>query len=204
MSTISSEIQVAKLACDLLKETPLSSWDDDTPVGRWMKRNFKIGRNTVLSQSPWGFAIRREILNADGNKPAFNWSTQYVIPPDVLRVLPLRYGGTLNGRLIDWEREGQLILTNFTGPLKARFIFEQEDASTWSPLFVTALSTLLGLWLSQWLTGKNTFTQIMQQMHSDAMTAAVFANGAEGIAASTTGTYYDDVRYGSDYIDYRR
>src|SRR5262245_61643216 len=43
----------AKLACDLLKETPLASFDDDTPVGRWMSRNFKIIRNMVMSQAPW-------------------------------------------------------------------------------------------------------------------------------------------------------
>ena len=204
MSTIDSEIQVAKLACDLLKETPLSSWDDPTPVGRWMKRNFKIIRNIVMAATPWAFAIRRELLQPHGEKPAFNWQTQYVIPRDVLRVLPLRMGGTVNGSLIDWEREGMLILTNFTGPLKARLLFEQEDCGTWSPLFIDALSSAIALRMSQWLTGKDKFTQMMSSMHKEAMTSAMFANGAEGIAAQTTGTYYDDVRYGSEPVNYSR
>lgn len=204
MSTVNSEIEVAKLACDLLKETPLSSWEDQTPVGRWMKRNFKIIRNMIMSQTPWGFAIRRQLLEPDGEKPAFNWQTRYAIPRDTLRVLPLRHDGTLNGRLIDWEREGMFILTNMTGPLKVRLLFEQTDAGTWSPLFVDALSTAIALRMSQWMTGKNTFTELMNSLHNTAMTSATFANGAEGITSATTGTYYDDVRQGSsDYVSWR-
>src|SRR5262245_23058474 len=165
MSTVDSEIQVAKLACDLLKETPLSSWDDDTSMGRWMKRNFKIIRNMIMSQTPWGFALKRKILQPDAAKPEFGWSTQYKLPNDCLRVLPIRVGGTLNGRLIDWEREGPWILTSFVGDLKIRYIFEQEDATQWSALFVDALSSALALRMSQWLTGKNSFTQMMQTLH---------------------------------------
>ena len=204
MSTVESEIQVAKLACDLIKETPLSSWEDDTSVGRWMKRNFPIVRNITLSQTPWVFAIRREILSRDPVKPAYNWESRYQLPRDCLRLLPLRMSGYVNGTLIPYEREGSWILTNGVSDLKVRMIFEQKDASTWSPLFIDALSTALALRMSQWLTGKNTFTQMMQKLYETAMTAATFANGAEGVAAHTTGTYYDDVRQGFDYVTYRR
>lgn len=194
MSTVNSEIDVAKLALDLLKEATISSFADDTSTGRWMKRNFPIVRNMVLAQTPWGFAIKRAILLSDAAIPKFGWSTRYAIPRDCIRLLPLRVGGTLTGSLISYEREGAWILTGSSSSLKIRYIFEQLDASIWSPLFVDALSTALALRMSQWLTGKQSFTQMMSTMHRDAMTSAMFANGAEGTPMGTEGSLYDDVR----------
>lgn len=195
MPTVNSDVEVAQLACDLLKESPVASLSDTTPTGRWMKRNFVPSRNMVLAKTPWSFACTRATIPVDPTPPAFGWSYMYSLPRTCIRPLPLRVNGEMNGKLIPYQSEAGYLLTNQSVKIYLRYIQEAEDVSMWSPLFVEALSTLLALRASQWITGKASYTQAMSIAYEKAITEAMLVNGAEGTAANTTGSAYDDSRY---------
>lgn len=189
-----TDIDVANISMDLLKENVISSFDDDKVVGRWMKRNFHIVRDIVLAINPWRFAVERVELAEATPKPIFGYSYKYAKPDDSIRILPLRYLGQKEGRIIDHSVEGNFILTNASAPLRIQYIKRVADATLWSPLFIDAFTINMALRLAPLLTGKAGLIADLRTAYKDTLTQAVFVDSAEGTAAYTTGYDYDDAR----------
>lgn len=202
MPTVNSDAEICRLACDLLKEAAIVSLADNTPVGRWMARNYIPARNATLAKTPWSFAIARAVVTVDTTIPAFGWKYRYVLPRDNIRPLPLRTDGKINGNIIPFENEGGYILTDKPTSINLRYIKEATDCSLYSPMFIDALAINIALKASQWLSGKGNYTQSLAKQFEQIITAAMLINGAEGSTASTTGSLYDDVRATIPYGSY--
>ena len=190
-----TDIDVANIALDWLKESVISSFDDDRPAGRWMKRNFPVVRNMATAANPWRFAVKRHQLAEATTTPAFGYKHQFLKPDGCLRVLPLRYMGATNGPLLRYSVEGDFILTDVAGPLNMRTIQVVEDATKWSPLFIDAFSIQLAARLGNWLTNKDTFVARLQAAYKETMVHAIFVDSAEGFAEDQVADEYDSVRY---------
>ena len=91
-------------------------------------------RKELLRSHPWNFAIKREALQLLTSTPAFEYSYEYQLPTDCLRVLKL-YGASQ-----DYVIEGSVLRTNETSP-KLIYISDEEDTQ----LFDTSFSELLAL-----------------------------------------------------------
>lgn len=195
MSSNVTDIDVANIALDWLKEGVISSFDDDRPAGRWMKRNFPIVRDMTLCLNPWRFAVQRLQIAESADKPGYGYQRQYLKPDNCLRVLPLRQSGYTNGPLVRYSVEGDYILTDATGPLRIRCITRVEDATKWSPLFIDAFSLQLAMRLGNWLTGKETFVARIAAAYKETITMAIFTDSAEGYAEDQVADAYDTVRY---------
>jgi hypothetical protein len=195
MPSNTTDVGVANIALDWLKEGIINDFDDDRPAGRWMKRNFVPVRDMTLCLNPWRFAVQRHNLPEAATIPAFGYFHQYLKPDGCLRVLPLRYGGATNGALMRYSVEGDYILTDSSAPLKCRTIQQVADPTKWSPLFIDAFSLQLALRLGNWLTGKETFVARIAQAYKEASTMAIFTDSAEGYAEDQVADAYDSVRY---------
>jgi hypothetical protein len=190
-----TDVDVANVSLDLLKETAITSFDDDRVTGRWMKRNYAIVRDMVLAANPWRFAVERVELPEASVAPIFGYQHKYAKPTDSLRILPLRYLGEKNGRLIEHSVEGGFILTNASAPLRVRYIKRVVDATLFSPLFIDAFTLNMAVRLTSLLTGKAAVLTELKNSYKEAMTQAMFVDSAEGTSENTTGSVYDDVRY---------
>lgn len=195
MSSNITDVGVANIALDWLKEGIINDFNDDRPAGRWMSRNFGPVRDMTLALNPWRFAVQRHALPEAGSIPAFGYTHQYLKPDGCLRVLPIRYGGATNGPLVRYSVEGDYILTDSTAPLKCRCIMRIEDATKWSPLFIDAFSLQLALRLGNWLTGKETFVARVKEAYKETSTMAIFTDSAEGYAEDQISDAYDLARY---------
>ena len=189
-----TDIDVANVSLDLLKENVISSFDDDKVVGRWMKRNYPIVRDIVLALNPWSFAVTRDTLSETLPVPTFDYLHKYTKPADCIRILPPRYNGQKNGPLVDYTIEGAYILTNAGAPLRIRYIKRIEDATLFSPLFIDAFTMNMALRLAPLLTGKSGLVTELKQSYKDTLTQAMFVDSADGTAAYTVGYDYDDAR----------
>ncbi len=189
-----TDIDVANVSLDLLKETVISSFDDDRVSGRWMKRNFGIVRDIVLALNPWRFAVERVELAEAAPVPVYGYSHKYAKPADAIRILPLRYLGHREGRIIQHSVEGNFILTDSGAPLRIQYIKRVEDATLWSPLFIDAFTMNMALRLAPLLTGKAGLVSELKASYKDTLTQAMFIDSAEGTASYTTGYDYDDAR----------
>ncbi len=129
-------------------ETPPAG--DDTAA--LCKLHFPQVRRETLRSHTWNFAIRRATLAADATAPEFGFTAKYKTPPDFLRYMTKHdeLGGTLLSNPVqgvDYEFEDGYLLTGSTtdGALRIRYIFDNEDVSSWDPLFIRLVAINLAL-----------------------------------------------------------
>lgn len=174
------ETAICNLALDILKEAPISSIDDQRPIGKWCKRNFATQRDAALSVASWNFARKQVVLTAETTGPDFGWDYSYVLPGDCIRALPLTYDGTVEGSPVAHEVAQGKILTNHAGPIKVRYIQRVDNYDAYHPLFIDYLSARLARRMAHWLTGKTSFLQIAAGLMQQAWTEAWTVNAIEG------------------------
>jgi hypothetical protein len=142
-----TKIEIINLALSDCGANLIGTVDDDLPEARQAKAKYNAHRDAVLECREWTFAKRRLQLNLDPTVPAFDYTYQYIIPSNVLRVVRVYNGSVapVNGlypQVDDWVREGWRVLTNETGPIFAEVLL-RVDEGDFSPGMVLALSALL-------------------------------------------------------------
>lgn len=164
-----SEVAIANMAIDILADQPITSLGDSTVVGRWMARNFGRVRDEVLEMYPWNGVKTRVALAADSAPPTFGWKYQYTVPADCITLLPLRYGGALNGALIPYEFESGKILTDASAPLLVRYIRRETNVAKWTALQARILASRLAFIASLTINGKAQYSQKAEKLLTDAI-----------------------------------
>ena len=142
-----SPIEICNRALSLLGSSErMNTLEDNTPDDKlWVGRLYAGSRRQVLSMHPWGFATRTAELaistNTDGsaiNHPV--WCDVYDMPTDALRVLSVQCRGSMHP--LPFEVEGGKVLADMSG-LFAKFVFDNEDTTTYDPLFDEAFARYL-------------------------------------------------------------
>lgn len=169
MASSLAEIDVWNMALDMLHEAPVSSPSEDTSVRLWFSRNFGQTRDSEMRKFAWNFALARVQLAANVEVPAWRWRYRYELPGDCLRMMALRQDGALNGALIQYELEGDAILTDAPAPLKLRYIKRVTTTGLWDALFVDVVAAKLAAKMAHWLTGKSSYVQIAEQIYQQTL-----------------------------------
>ena len=177
---MTSSTDICNMALDLLKEAPITSLTQDRPIARWLNRNFAVTRDSVLSKADWNCALKRASVAANAAAPAYGWTYSYTRPSDCLRVIPLTYDGTIEGAPIQYEEEGDYILTNKSGPLKVRYVSRFENYDKYPAALQEALSAAIAAKMAHWLTGKSNFASVARQAYQDAMKDAWLIDAISG------------------------
>jgi hypothetical protein len=153
-------VTICNLALSYLAEDFVSNIEeppegDDTAA--LCKLHYPKVRRALLRGHSWNFAIDRATLAADGTAPAFGFSTKYKLPANFLRYLSKH--DELGGRSaldpvegVDYQMENGFILTgsgSTDGALRMRYIYDNEDVSSWDALFVDLMSVNLALSLAR-------------------------------------------------------
>lgn len=175
-----SETQIFNAVLDKLAEESVLSTTDEKAVARWLNRNYPLQRDVLLQRYPWNFATRRKLLARDTAKPDFEWSWQFLMPNDCLRVLPLTSGGYRNGTPIPFIVEGRYILTNAGSPLPVRYIGREENAALFTPIFIDLLSQILASNFAYWTTGKASFAKQLLDVANVSYLEAARIDSLEG------------------------
>jgi hypothetical protein len=142
---------ICNLALGKLGEKRIMSIDDNDPVARQCRLFYAQTRDEVLRAHRWNFAIKRITLVQLTAGPEFGWSYQYALPNDCLRVLQIN-GWEANERQDEWQGEGGNLLCD-EDSVQLRYIGRIEDAATFDPLFVEAITVKLASKLAQSITG---------------------------------------------------
>lgn len=185
---MTTETDIANMALDVLKEGAIGSLDEGRPIARWLKRNFAVTRDSVLSDADWNFAMKRMAIARDTAGPAFGWLYAYTLPADLIRLVPITSDGNIEGSPIRHEVENGKVLTDASGPLKIRYIYRNENYGQYPAAFQEALAGRLALKMAHWLTGKASYAQMAQNMYNDAMKRAWAVDAMQG----TSPTAADD------------
>ncbi|HMX98855.1 MAG TPA: hypothetical protein PK473_03025 [Nitrosomonas sp.] len=151
---MASETGICNRALQKLGAKRITSLTQDTANARACNVAYVPVRDSELRAHPWNFSIKRATLAADSAAPSWGRARSFQIPSDFIRLLPPYPEDNLNN--LDWQIEGQKIMTDDTDPLYIRYVSRITDPNEMDALFQEALSTRLALELCEEITQSNT------------------------------------------------
>lgn len=149
---MAGKTEICNLALMRLGTGPIESLDDTSKEARALKNCFELARDIVLRGHPWNFAGKRAALARLSAVPAFGYAYAFQLPVDQLRVLGLVDESGKIDPTLDYQIEGNLLLTNQTSA-SIRYIEKVTDPGRWDALFCSALSARLASEVAYHLTG---------------------------------------------------
>lgn len=173
---MASKVQIANFALQAIGEEAIASLSDDSERARAVNRIFAQELRAELRAHPWNCAIKRVRLAALADAPAFEYSYQYQLPADCVRPLIKR------NDLPDYKIEGRKLLTNVSGPLDFRYVYEITDMNEMDAALVTAFSLRLAYKIAPRLTQSRGTAQDAYRDYKDAIADAKKANAFEKAA----------------------
>lgn len=130
----------------------------------------------TLRAHPWGFAIKRAQLAADGTGPLFDDTNYFTLPSDFVRLLPP------NDYNLDWKIEGKRIATSDGAPLNIRYIYAVTDPNEMDSLFREVLACNIAAEICERLTQSNTKLQLIRDDRKRLLAEARRTNAIENIS----------------------
>ena len=181
-----SNVAIANLALTKLGDLRILNLTDNTKPAREVNAVFDMARDYLQRRFSWRFCIKRANLAADTSTPLWDWSYQYPIPTDCLRILQVGqwYPSPDLSDLIstggqEYVLEGKYILSNQAGPLKLRYLSRVTDPVHFDTAFDMAFSAYLAYLVAEPLTASAEQKQMAYQDYRNAVKDAVIANAIE-------------------------
>lgn len=194
---MASEIDLANIGLTMLGEAPILSIDNETPVQQACNILWPTAvRDFVLSEHPWNGALKMASLSQLAGTPLFDWTYQYVLPSDCLRVMRTDSDGTSWRVGIGSDDTTKVLLYNYS-TCKIEYLFRQTNVNYYSPSLQTAMGARFAMMLSTVLTAHRGKLEDMSKAYLHFLGIAKASDGQESspIALEST-TLTDDVRLG--------
>lgn len=126
-------IDIANQALDQINQGSISSITPPTSAPeKIVARHYDDCRRKVLRSHPWNFACTRAYVARSLTTPDFDYTDQYTLPEDCLRVLSVG-GDSETTRKKNWGISGRFLQMNNSGAAseKVRYIQDVTDISLW-------------------------------------------------------------------------
>lgn len=153
-----SVVQIVNNALVKLGANAILSLTEDSEAARAANLIYEQIRDAVLRDHVWNFAKKRIELAKDSDTPAFEFSFQYTLPFDCLRVLQMEDLDMI------YKIESGKLLTD-ESPAKILYVSRVEDVNLFDSMFVEALSARISAELAVTLAESNSLYQNMMEMY---------------------------------------
>jgi len=154
-------------------------------------------RDALLKSHWWRFATKRATLVLDTESPPFEWTYQFILPEDFLRMKSIYENRFSDVNLDSYALEGDKLLTE-ESEMSIRYIRKVTDVTEFDPLFIEVLVLTLALKLIPALAGTKSddLTQSIKQDLKGLMSSVRALDRQE---TNTMGRYgletWNDARY---------
>jgi hypothetical protein len=110
------------------------------------RTHYEQTRNALLRSHWWRFASDRATLSADTTDPDFEWTYQYDLPSDFLRMKSIYEDNNTprKNSIYSYALEGNKLLTDESA-IQIRYIKKVTDVTEFDPLFIEVLVLQLAL-----------------------------------------------------------
>lgn len=156
---MATRVSICSNALLMLGDTTINAMNEGTPRARLASNLYDSTRDDLLRSHPWNSAVKRVILAPDVETPAFDYSNQFSLPGDWLRNLSVGP----EGYEVDYKTEGQKLLANGTS-LSLRYIFRNEDESTWDAMLVKAMELKMAAAMAYGITKSNSVVEAREKL----------------------------------------
>ena len=134
---------------------------------------YDMSRRELLRKHPWNFAVKRQELAQSVTAPISDFLYQYTLPADCLRVLEVSTQQT-------YKIEGRSLLTN-EQTIFLRYIYDNQNPSTYDDAFVNVLSTFLAYKIAYAITQSPSQRADLWELFSRQLTSAKYIDATEDI-----------------------
>jgi len=179
-----SETSIVNLALTKLDAARITSIDDESETARKASDIYAKLRDAVLRAHPWNFACDRVKLALLADTPAFEYSYQFQLPTNCLRVI-----GAYNsdgGVIEDYKIEGKKLLCNYDDVF-IKYIKRITDANQYDANFIDAFATRLAADLAYPITHLTTLGKTMLDAYSGLLAIAKSIDGQESSSTELQG-----------------
>jgi len=177
-----SVVQIVNNALIKIGANAIISLTEDSEAARAANVMYEQVRDATIRDHIWNFAVTRVELAQSVDAPAFEFSFQYQIPSDCLRVLQMESANMV------YKIEGRKLLTD-EGTAKIMYLGRVTDVNEYDSMFVEALSARLAAELAITLAESNSLYQNMMEMYrlkvADARSADAQESGYSEVIADT-------------------
>lgn len=186
-----STVDVCNSALQRLGAASLTSLGDNSREARQCNIAFDSNRRAELRKNIWNFSIKRVQLAPDAAAPDFDYTYQFTLPSDCIRVL------LTNDTDLDWKLEGRKILTNRSDVLNLRYVADITDVSQWDPAFYDVVSVSLAIDMCEALTNSTNKRVALGNDYKEAIAAARQVNALEQLPVEPPMDSFLVARFGS-------
>ena len=166
----------------------IQSLTQDTKSAQILNAVYEQIRDEVHRAHKWKFAMKRAILSPLATAPDFEYDFQYTVPLDCLRVV------SVDDDQYDWTREGEYILTNTDTALEVKYIYRNEDESSWDSSFAEAFAWRLAGEIAYALTQSTERTTTCMAGYDKALAYARSFSSTEGTVSGFVADTWTDSR----------
>lgn len=190
---MAGQIEIVNRALFKLGALPLASMGDNNKQARIMSGLWDTVRKAELRRHLWSFALKRTALPALASAPAWGYACAFQLPADFLRAVQVNdlliapsQADYRAGDDSAYAIEGGTLVTDFSAPLKLRYVADITDPGAFDALFVEALAAKLAYEACEGITQsnekKNTASQDYQSAVKAAAMVAAIEKPPQGIA----------------------
>lgn len=182
-----SEVAICNQALVILGGALITAVTDDVKNARTLSAIYAATRDSELRLRRWKFSIKRTSLPALAAAPDSDYSYQYQLPNDYLRLIE---GGDIapTADMSDYRAtsgtalysiENGLLLTNLPSPVSIRYVARITDTTKFDAAFDASLAAQLAYLACEAITGSDQKQQLAMIRKKDAVRSALRANALE-------------------------
>ena len=170
-----SKTDICNKALTLIGAAPIVNLTDDSTNAQAINRVYEMSLRSILSETPWVFALRRELLAQSADTLAWydtGNTIMYVKPNQMIR--PFRS----NSRKATWTEHGEYIVSDTTG-LGLEFVYYHDVPSKYSSSFVEAFVDKLASDLAFIILNSKTIAQSSLEKYEQVSLAKALAENSQ-------------------------
>lgn len=168
-----SAVSICNNALAQLGANAIHSLQDESHEAAYCATFYEHARRSCLEKHAWNFAILRVELPPNAAKPLFQYTYQFTLPADCLRILTVNDDPKYNS-------EGRRIVTD-RSTCFLKYVADVADSSTWSQGFIDFLTARMRFDLAYPITKSADQQSIAQSLMERALQQARLIDSSEDI-----------------------
>ena len=141
---MTTKTDIANQALSLIGADSITSFEENTSTARRMRTVYDSSRKALLRLHPFQCATKRIKLAPLSVKPEFQYSYQFQLPDDLIRII--------NANTEDYVVEEDRLLSN-SNQLNLVYVFDNKNEETYDSLFIECLVLYLASKITKATTG---------------------------------------------------
>lgn len=172
---MTAPVDICNIALSRIGGESITSIDEGTRQARLCQIHYDPSLNAELRGHPWNFATKRVSLALNVAVPVYEYSNQFSLPDDWLRVIRINEDEVCN----DYRVEGRKLLTNNT-VVYLEYIAKVTDPNQMDAQFIDVFAQRLAAEVAYPLTKNQTITDGAWKVYNQKIRLARGMDAQEG------------------------